>query len=470
MRFENRYVNKFWRLSTSFALGIPVMVAITALITWGTLVESYYNDAYAAQQLVYRSWMMYVSMGLLVYNLAAVMVDRWPWKKKHTPFLLVHIGIITLILGGWVTQKFGLDGNMMININSQSQYVSVGQTDFVVYATFDGDRYTKYFDQEVDFFRNPPTADKPFQINLKDKKIVVDQYVKYARINKKLAKSTDENAGSSIKFQLQNANVKQVEILTQPSKNKSADVNLGPLKLYIGHQVAKNGRRVLDANEVYFNSFDQEHVQYELYKKSDLKPFKVGQIKIGDLVQTGWMGLELRLLDYLPQATEDWEVTPVERSTPLTTSAVRVQFGQKTQWILLNDVIKLFDSDAAYLVSYQNRRIDLGFPVFLKKFEMTTYEGTQRAKTYASHVLVKSPQLVVPLEAEIAMNEPMKFGGYTFYQSSFNQDERTGEPTASVLSVNYDPGRWIKYLGSIIMSLGIVWLFIQTRKRKTAQL
>jgi len=68
------------------------------------------------------------------------------------------------------------------------------------------------------------------------------------------------------------------------------------------------------------------------------------------------------------------------------------------------------------------------------------------------------------------MNEPLKFGGYTFYQASYNQDERTGEPTATVLSVNYDPGRWIKYLGSLILSVGIIWLFVQTRKRKTAQL
>ncbi|MFN3697786.1 MAG: cytochrome c biogenesis protein ResB [Pseudobdellovibrio sp.] len=470
MRFENKYVNKFWRFSTSFNLGIPVMVAITLLITWGTIVESYYNDAFAAQQLVYRSWMMYVSMGLLVYNLAAVMIDRWPWKNKHVPFLLVHLGIITLIFGGWVTQKFGLDGNMLININSQSNHVSVGQTDFVVYATMDGDRYTKYYDQEVDFFRKPPTEQKPFQVDLSDKKIIVDQYVKYARISKKLVKSQDESAGASIKFQLQNPNVKQVEVLTQPSKNKSADINLGPLKLYMGHVVAKSGRRALEANEVYFNAIDNEYIQFDLYKIADLKPYKSGKIKIGDVVQTNWMGLELRLLDYVPQAVEDWDVVPVEKSTPLTTSAVRIRFGQKTQWILLNDVIKLFDSNAAYLVSYQNRRIDLGFPVFLKNFEMIMYEGTQRAKSYASHVLVKSPQLVVPLEAEIAMNEPLKFGGYTFYQASYNQDERTGEPTATVLSVNYDPGRWIKYLGSLILSVGIIWLFVQTRKRKTAQL
>jgi len=56
------------------------------------------------------------------------------------------------------------------------------------------------------------------------------------------------------------------------------------------------------------------------------------------------------------------------------------------------------------------------------------------------------------------MNEPLKHNGYTFYQSSF-QENKMGEPIASVLSVNYDPGRWIKYFGSLCIVLGSIMLF-----------
>jgi cytochrome c biogenesis protein ResB len=58
----------------------------------------------------------------------------------------------------------------------------------------------------------------------------------------------------------------------------------------------------------------------------------------------------------------------------------------------------------------------------------------------------------------ISMNEPLKKDGYTFYQSSFEQNER-GEATVSILSVNHDPGRWIKYLGSFLIVLGSSMLF-----------
>ncbi len=56
------------------------------------------------------------------------------------------------------------------------------------------------------------------------------------------------------------------------------------------------------------------------------------------------------------------------------------------------------------------------------------------------------------------MNEPMKYKGLTFYQASF-QNDQMGRPVASVLSVNYDPGRFLKYFGSLVMSLGIILLF-----------
>lgn len=468
MRFKNPFMQKFWRFSTSFQLGIPILVALTILIMWGTIVESQY-DAFAAQKLVYSSWMMYVTMSLLVYNLTIVMVDRLPWKQRHAPFILVHIGIIMIIVGGWVTQKYGIDGSLMLPINGKNNYVQVAQTDVVVYATFDGDRYTKVFENEVDFFLHPPTEDKPFKINLGDNEILIKKYVKYARVSKKLMKSMDANAGSSVKFQLQNANVQQVEILTQASKSKTADVNFGPLKVVLGHDVKEKGRKDHGTNEIYFNPKNDLELVYELYRKEEMKSFKSGTIKIGEMIATGWMGLELRLLDYLPQATEEWDVTEVERPTPLTSPALLIQFGEKTHWTLLNDVIKLFGTSEAFLFSFQNRRLDLGFPVYLKKFDMTHYDGTQKAKTYSSEVEIVPPTGALPVAGLIEMNEPLKYAGYTFYQASFNQDEKTGEPTASVLSVNLDPGRWIKYLGSLVLSLGIVWLFVQTRRRKTAQ-
>lgn len=461
MIFKNKKLNKFWRFSSSFQLGIPILTVIAVLIAWGTIVESNY-DAFAAKKIVYDSWMMTTAMVLLVYNLSVVVIDRWPWQARHYPFITVHAGLILIIFGGFVTSNYGLDGQMVVGINAKNNLVSVGQTDLVVYATFDGDRYTKVVDREVDFFNKTPTPQKPYLLELGEDKIEILEYVKYARLQNKVKASTDVNAGASVRFQLMNANVKQVEQITQAKKNKLVTYNLGPAKVHLGEVPSD----VLNANEIYLAPLDAQKVRYTIMYKDSKRPRKTGALKIGEVVATGWMGLELRLLDYIPLASEIYEVTAMARPSPVTTTAIKIRHKDIEKWLALNDIVKLFGAKSAYLLSYQNRRIDLGFDLNLKKFEVQRYQGTMRAMEYSSQVEAVNP--TEKIEQTISMNEPMKFMGYTIYQASFQEDEQTGQPMASVFSINQDPGRWIKYIGCLIFSLGIIWLFYQRRKKATA--
>ena len=465
MVFKNKIANKFWRFSSSFQLGIPILASIAMLIAWGTIVESEY-DAFAAKKIVYDSWMMWTVMCLLVYNLTVVVLDRWPWQFKHYPFITVHAGLILIIFGGYVTSKYGLDGQMVVPINGKNNMVSVGQTDIVVYATFDGDRYSKVVDREVDFFDKTPTKEKPFVLELGGDKIEIVEYVKYARLQNKVKSSTDVNSGASVRFQLMNSNVKQVEQITQPKKNKLISFNFGPAKVHLGEVPTPEPTE----NEVYLTPVDNHSIKYSIFYKDTKRNKRTGNLKIGEIVSTGWMGLELRLLDYLPLASEVYEVTSLDRPNPMTTTAIKVKHKDSEKWLALNDIVKLFGTTSAYILSYQNRRIDLGFDLKLKKFEIQRYQGTKRAMEYSSQVeaVNAAAKPALNIEQTISMNEPLKFMNYTIYQASFQEDEQTGQPMASVFSINQDPGRWIKYIGCLVFSIGIILLFYQRRKRGTA--
>ena len=97
---------------------------------------------------------------------------------------------------------------------------------------------------------------------------------------------------------------------------------------------------------------------------------------------------------------------------------------------------------------------------------MDRYQGTMRAASYESDVQVKQNG-VSGEKTTISMNEPLKYNGFTFYQSSFQQDD-FGRPTMSILSVNRDPGRPWKYLGSLLIVLGAIHLFYFKRRKKVA--
>ncbi|MBV2167220.1 MAG: cytochrome c biogenesis protein ResB [Bdellovibrio sp.] len=430
----------------SLKLAVFIIVALAAITAVGTIVEAKY-DAYAAKKLVYDTWFMYAVMGLLVINLTAVMLDRWPWRKRHAAFVLAHIGIIILLAGAWLTMEYGLDGSMRVGIGETNNLVQVAQTDLVVYSSFDGDRYSKTLEQEVDFFKKPPTVEHPFIVPALSGEIRIVDYQKYVIPSRKVVADESGKGGAGLRFQLQNANVNVIEWLVQRKPDTVATHNFGPAQIHLGPAPEK-GR---EANEIFLTP-SKEGLRYVVFQKDSDKPLKKGVVKEGDVFDPGYkMSLQFRVLRYLPTALEEWDLKPAERPSPMTTSAIKILFEGKEHWVLLNDMTKLFTNNAVYLLTYGNRRVDLGFPLKLKNFEVSRYQGTMRAMAYQSVVEVPDSG-----EHLISMNEPLKYKGLTIYQASFQEEQ--GKPVASIFSVNQDPGRFLKYLGSLVLSLGIVLL------------
>lgn len=432
----------------SIKLAVVVILAMAAVSAVGTFMESQY-DALTAKKLVYESWYMVGTMALLVINLVFSAVDRLPWKKKHIPFLLAHLGIIVLIIGSYITQKQGIDGSMVFGIGQSERLVSVTETDLIVYASDDGDNFIKLHEQESDFLKNPPTESDPVVIDVPGKKITIDAYMPYARRDLRFVESKFPNDGPAVQFQLTNGRANVLEWVIQ-ERNAPGVFDMGPAQVV----VSKEDYFGSGKNEIVLvRTKDPAVVSVALYSRQSPMPLKKASMKVGDELETPWMGLKFKLLNYIPQAEVDSVYKPLERPTPISTSAVRLKYDDQTRWVGLNSYIKIFNDNTGFIVSFGNRRLDIGFDMKLLRFAVGRYPGTNMAKTYESHVYV--PGLG---ESPITMNEPLKHNGFTFYQASF-QENQMGEPIASVLSVNKDPGRWVKYAGSLTIVLGIILLF-----------
>ena len=442
---------KIRKFLASLQLAVIIIISLSVLIAIGTIIESRL-DATAASKLIYRTWWMYSIMGLLVVNLTAVMTDRWPWQKKHTPFILAHIGIITLLLGSLITANWGLDGSMIVGVGTKSNFVTIPVTDLTMYTSFDGQNYTKLFSREVDFFKQPPQKNK-ISFALDQGEFQVLDYAPYALASKKVRSSASLHAGCGIRFQLSNPNVNFSEWLVQEHVNQELKKDLGPASVHVG----AIPRAWTGKNEIYLAPLKSK-VKYGIFYRDKNRKTLRGLLSEGETVATGWVGLQFKLLRFLPQAEEAWEFQRLERPTPDSTSAILVSFMGKEHWLQVDDILKFFTEKAAYILSYGNRRIDLGFDIFLKKFEVGRHQGTMMASSYKSHIEVSGAG-----EAVIAMNEPLKHQGLTFYQASFQQDQ-SGNPIARIFSVNFDPGRWVKYLGSFLIVFGSVLLFYNKRK------
>ena len=67
-------------------------------------------------------------------------VSRWPWQPKHVPFLLAHAGILILLAGSWITEKFGLDSSVRI---AEGETTSVTELDKNSLVLTDSDQIRK---------------------------------------------------------------------------------------------------------------------------------------------------------------------------------------------------------------------------------------------------------------------------------------------------------------------------------------
>lgn len=101
------------RLIGSLTIAVPLLITLAVVLAWGTIYEARFGTA-AVQRFVYASWWFQALLAFLAINLATAAIERYPWKRRHAPFVLAHIGIILLLIGGIIGGRFGIEGQLVI--------------------------------------------------------------------------------------------------------------------------------------------------------------------------------------------------------------------------------------------------------------------------------------------------------------------------------------------------------------------
>lgn len=94
------------------------------------------------------------------------------------------------------------------------------------------------------------------------------------------------------------------------------------------------------------------------------------------------------------------------------------------------------------------------FTVELVDFTHEKYPGTEIPYNFSSEVFVNDLNQNKKQKALIYMNHPLRYGGLTFYQASF-----ANEDTTSILQVVKNPGWLLPYISVLLMGLGMCFQF-----------
>lgn len=194
---------------------------------------------------------------------------------------------------------------------------------------------------------------------------------------------------------------------------------------------------------------------------TDKGEIAVRELEVGVAVDSPWMDFTCTILRRYDHARLERVVVLKEGRDDDASPAVllTVTMPDRTEkiWLRKYDSQILNSGGVAYKLSYSDQSRPLGLSVTLNQFRVGRYPGTERPRSFESHVTFLEPVTGREQSWVISMNHPASVGGYTFYQSSYHADPNGGGKI-SVLSVSWDPGQPIVFCGYIGMLLGMLWV------------
>lgn len=541
------------------------------IMSAGTILESLHG-ADTARIVVYEAGWFNLVLLLLGMNVAAAALDRLPWQKKHAGFVITHAGIITLLIGSFLTQKLMIDGQMAIAEHETENKISLPEPVLYIYSQ------TRDKSWAIDLEKKPfpwqgtqeihAGAGLPLHFKLLS-------YYPKAKVSENITSA--ETGPAALKVHLKNSFMEQTlwlmendpergEIQMGPAKLKFTDQPLEETKIetpktpYLELQFEKStlpilleenlkvpaefavkgtdykirllrlfknatvkGRELIEqenaaetnpAAELILTGpgFEEKHTVFSKFPDfptvHGMKPSAAGvrifyrmpgggsrgrdheirffrkdgqlfyQLKTGlevktgavvtdEKVVTGWMDLHFEVKEFYPSAGVNRVFSPQPNNTenPQAVSAIRLEAEtggeRKVLWLRQGFQEEVVLGNESYIFAYGEKRIPAGFKLTLRDFRIEHYPGTERPASFESDVTLKDDMRGVVKDVKISMNEPLDYRGYKIYQSGYNLAE--GQPEISVFAVGKDPGVPLKYLGIIVMVIGIMTMFYTRR-------
>ena len=415
------------------------------------------------RNLIYNAWWFEAIMVIFVINfIGNIFRYKLLQKKKWATFIL-HAAFILILIGAFVTRYISYEGMMAIREGDTENVFLSQKTYITTYIDGDlvinGQNQRRVLESEVDFsprmnntFYASTTYDEmPVSIELEkfiagaEKDIVPDEN------GEEYLKIVESGGGQPHNHFLKVGQVQSIHnVLFSLNKPQEGAVNI----------TYKDGSLTVES------PFEGEYLtmatgQTGTLVKDSIQPLMLrSRYIIGNMQMVFPKPVVKGVFDLVKKpeilkSDEDGLVLKVTANGE--TERVRVLGGKGSDNAF--EQIKVGGLDVA--VKYGSKRIELPFSIKLNDFIAERYPGTENNySSYASEVTVID-EAKENFNYRIYMNHILNYGGYRFFQSSFDPDEK-----GTILSVNHDFwGTWITYIGYFLLYLGLLGIIVSKYSR-----
>lgn len=453
-------ISRIYRFCGSLQLAVFVILGLALSLALATFYESAYGTK-AVQANVYQTAWFSGLLILLGINIFCVAAQRYPWKKHQTGFVLAHAGILVLLFGSALTRNFGIDGSLALNESETSNIITLDEPQFEIW-----DRASNRWLLRRNLRQNDIKPGLLLEWGEQGLGLVVQEFIPKAVAERLYVSTEQTHAPAAIQIEITSraTGIRSEQwLLANDPDAGHATMGLAQISFAQGalaKSTSKSKPHDGTDNSLHFLLTPDGTLRYKL--SSRLLGQSSGVISTNKSVTTGWRDFEFRVLKSIPHAQESFRYTNASNNVnDDAPSAIRLEttIDRTPVWLGYGDSITARVRGRELLFRYGPRYIALPFAIRLKTFQMGKYPGTDRAMTYTSLVNVLDADktaLQTEFSKTITMNEPLTYRNFTFYQASFQQTEKG---YVSILSVNRDPGRIAKYLGSLLIVAGIIIMY-----------
>lgn len=429
---------------------MAVLLLIFAIsIAVATFIENDYGSQ-TARAVIYNSWWFSAMLFIGIINLTGTILIHKLYRKEKLSLFIFHGAFICILLGAAITRYFGFEGYMHIRNGESSNQLVSDNTYFRASVTVHGQTETK--EKKVYFSALSDNKHKlKFHTTGKDVTIECQKIVPNAQET-----IADDPNGVPI-----------LELV-------SAGTNGRQTILLSSGQTKTIGNLTCSFNDTLHTS-DISIISYsgDLEIKTHLKTTVMSMAtQVQDTVPAGtyqplmmrslydFDGVKLVVKNYSSNARVD--VTTVKDAKPNelpNALYLKIKAGDQSKSLIyfaspntLNDPVDIQLSDVQASISFGSIVVGIPFSLHLNKFILERYPGSNSPSWFESKVVLMDSTRGLSEERRIFMNNVLKYGGYRFFQSSYDTDEG-----GTVLSVNHDYwGTNITYLGYLALALGII--------------
>jgi len=284
---------------------------------------------------------------------------------------------------------------------------------------------------------------------------------------------SDQPNNPAVLVTLRGKGVPAVETARSPHGGSEMPATGGPPTMPAPGEEAQNHLTLFVA--------DDGAISYELVSRKNGK--SSGNIELNKPLATGWADWQLSVDKMMPHAGQWMNFTPVKSEQTSTSSTdlpegvrVRIQQNGETleQWVPAGWQVTVPTSPGQTMIAYGWKIIPLPIGLELLDFEVKRNEGSDSPAGF------RSTLRIVTSDGDTAtgscwMNNPFSYPGawwrtwtgltYKISQASWNP-ENLGQSTVQILR---DPGWLLKWIGSLLVVIGVFMMFYLQPYRKQTE-